>query len=75
MSGKEEFIEIEGKIIDVMPNATFKVKVDGYEDMYVTATPSGKIRLRNIRLTRGDQVKLEMSPYDMNRARITYRIR
>jgi len=68
MSGKEEFIEIEGKIIDVMPN-------DGYEDMYVTATPSGKIRLRNIRLTRGDQVKLEMSPYDMNRARITYRIR
>ena len=75
MSGKEEFIEIEDKIIDVMPNATFKVKLDGYEDMFVTATPSAQIPLTNIRLTRGDQVKLEMSPYDMNRARITYRIR
>lgn len=73
MSGKDEFIEATGVIVDVLPRAQFKVKLDKYDNMYVVATMKGKMQMRNIRLTRGDSVQLEISPYDLTRARITYR--
>jgi translation initiation factor IF-1 len=69
---KEELIQAEGTVIESLPNTTFKVKLDnGYE---VIAHLSGKLRLNFIKILPGDRVKLELSPYDLSRGRITYRI-
>jgi translation initiation factor IF-1 len=69
---KEELIQAEGTVIEALPNTTFKVKLDnGYE---VIAHLSGKLRLNFIKILPGDRVKLELSPYDLSRGRITYRI-
>jgi len=69
---KEELIQAEGTVIETLPNTTFKVKLDnGYE---VIAHLSGKLRLNFIKILPGDRVKLELSPYDLSRGRITYRI-
>ena len=68
---KQESIEQEGKIIEALSNAMFRVELDNGH--IVTAHISGKMRLHYIKLLPGDKVKLEMSPYDLTKARITYR--
>jgi len=68
---KEPAIEIDGEIIETLPNAMFKVKLEnGHE---VLAHISGKMRMYYIKILPGDKVKLELSPYDLTKGRITYR--
>ena len=70
---KKETIEVEGKVLDSLPNATFKVDLaNGHE---VLAYLSGKIRMNYIRVLPGDRVLVELSPYDLTKGRITYRFR
>ncbi|MBA3559764.1 MAG: translation initiation factor IF-1 [Gemmatimonadaceae bacterium] len=68
---KQEAIELEGTVAEVLPNATFRVTVNGGHD--VLATLGGKMRQFRIRVLQGDAVKIEVSPYDLSRGRITYR--
>ena len=68
---KEEAIEVEGIVVESLPNAMFRVKLDN--EHIVLAHISGKIRMNFIRILPGDKVKLELSPYDLTRGRITYR--
>jgi translation initiation factor IF-1 len=70
---KEEPIEIEGRIQNVLPGTMFHVELPNKH--VVLATISGKMRKRWIRLTVGDRVKMEMSPYDLDKARIVWRLR
>ena len=68
---KKNSIEVMGTVIDAQPNAMFKVKLEnGFE---VLAHRSGKIRMNYIRILPGDKVKVELSPYDLTRGRITWR--
>jgi translation initiation factor IF-1 len=72
-SNKKDVIEVEGTITEALPNAMFKVKLDtGHE---VLAHISGKMRMYYIRILLGDRVRVELSPYDLTRGRITYRFR
>jgi len=68
---KEEPIEVEGTITETLPNAMFRVELDNGHK--VLAHVSGKIRMHFIRIIPGDRVKLELSPYDLSRGRITFR--
>ena len=68
---KESAIEVEGTVVEPLPNAMFRVKVSNGHT--VLAHVSGKMRKFYIRILRGDKVKLEMSPYDLEKGRITYR--
>jgi len=68
---KEELLEVEGVIKEALPNAMFRVELDNGH--IVLAHISGKIRKHFIRILPGDTVKLELSPYDLSRGRITYR--
>ncbi|MBU1122907.1 MAG: translation initiation factor IF-1 [Candidatus Omnitrophota bacterium] len=68
---KEELIEVEGEIVESLPNAMFRVKLDNGH--VVLAHVSGKMRMHFIRILPGDKVKMELSPYDLTRGRITYR--
>ncbi|MBL7129896.1 MAG: translation initiation factor IF-1 [Candidatus Omnitrophica bacterium] len=68
---KEEPIEVEGTIEETLPNAMFRVVLDNGHK--VLAHVSGKMRMHFIRIIPGDKVKLELSPYDLTRGRITYR--
>ncbi|MEI8350358.1 MAG: translation initiation factor IF-1 [Candidatus Omnitrophota bacterium] len=68
---KEELIEVEGEIVEALPNAMFRVKMDNGH--MVLAHVSGKMRMHFIRILPGDKVKIELSPYDLTRGRITYR--
>ena len=68
---KEDNIEFEGLVIETLPNTTFKVKLEN--DHVITAHISGKMRKNYIRILTGDKVKVEMSPYDLSKARITFR--
>ena len=68
---KEEAIEVEGEVIEPLPNAMFRVKLDN--DHVVLANISGKMRKYYIRILPGDRVTVELSPYDLTRGRITYR--
>lgn len=70
---KEEPIEVEGKVHTVLPGTMFRVELENRH--LVLATISGKMRKRWIRLSIGDRVRCEMSPYDLNKARITWRLR
>jgi len=70
---KEDHIEVEGRIVTVLPGTMFRVELDNKHQ--VLATVSGKIRKRWVRLTAGDRVKMDMSPYDLNKARITWRLK
>jgi len=70
---KEESIEVEGKVIETLPNAFFKVELENGH--VVLAHISGKMRKHYIRILPGDKVTLELSPYDLTRGRITYRER
>lgn len=69
---KEQPIEVEGRVTVVLPGTMFKVELDNKH--IVLATVSGKMRRRWVRLTTGDRVKMEMSPYDLNKARIVWRM-
>jgi translation initiation factor IF-1 len=70
---KEEAIELEGRVIDVLGNTNFRVQVT--DDHSVLAKIAGKMRRFRIRVLAGDRVKVEVSPYDLTRGRITYRFR
>ncbi|MDD5115854.1 MAG: translation initiation factor IF-1 [Candidatus Omnitrophica bacterium] len=70
---KEDLIETDGKIIEALPNAMFKVELENGH--VVLAHVSGKMRMNFIRILPGDKVKLELSPYDLSRGRITFRVR
>lgn len=69
---KEEAIAVEATVLETLPNAMFKVEVDGNKHQ-VLAHISGKMRKNFIRILPGDRVQVELSPYDLNRGRITYR--
>lgn len=70
---KEDAIELEGKVTEALPNAMFKVELEnGHE---VLATISGKMRMHYIKILPGDKVTVEVSVYDLNRGRITYRFK
>jgi translation initiation factor IF-1 len=73
MPDKEEKIEVEGEVVEALPSTMFRVEVDGGHS--VLATISGKMRKHYIRILPGDKVKVELSPYDLNRGRITFRHR
>lgn len=68
---KEDVIEVEGKVIDTLPNAMFKVELENGATILVHV--SGKIRMHYIRILPGDRVTVELSPYDLTKGRITYR--
>ncbi len=68
---KEDIIEVEGKVVETLPNTTFKVELENGHQ--ILATISGKLRMNYIKILTGDKVKVEMSPYDLNRGRITWR--
>ncbi|QFY42878.1 translation initiation factor IF-1 [Candidatus Methylospira mobilis] len=70
---KEDQIEMEGKVIDTLPNTMFRVELDNGH--IVTAHISGKMRKHYIRILTGDRVKVEMTPYDLSKGRITFRQR
>lgn len=70
---KEDLIEVEGTIKEALPNAKFRVELENGH--MVQAHISGKIRMHFIRILPGDKVKLELSPYDLTRGRITYRVK
>ena len=68
---KEELLEFPGVVTEVLPNATFKVKLEN--DHEIIAHTAGKMRKNRIRVLAGDQVTVEMTPYDLTKGRITYR--
>ncbi len=68
---KEDVIEVEGTVVEALPNTNFKVKLENGHQ--VLAHISGKLRMNYIKILPGDKVKLELSPYDLNRGRITWR--
>jgi translation initiation factor IF-1 len=70
---KQDVIEIEGKILESLPNAMFRVELENGHK--ILAHISGKIRKHFIKILPGDKVKVELSPYDLTRGRITYRMR
>lgn len=68
---KEDVIEVEGNVVDTLPNAMFKVELEN--GATILAHVSGKIRMHYIRILPGDRVTVELSPYDLTKGRITYR--
>jgi translation initiation factor IF-1 len=70
---KEESIQAEGRVEEVLPNAMFRVRIT--EHHVITAVISGKMRQHRIQILEGDRVKVEMSPYDLTKGRVTYRER
>ena len=68
---REDLIEVQGKVLDNLPQGKFKVELDGGH--IVVAHVSGKMRMNNIRILPGDTVVIAMSPYDLTRGRITWR--
>ena len=70
---KEDAIELEGKVLESLPNAMFRVELDNGH--MVLAHISGKMRMHYIRILAGDRVKVELSPYDLSRGRITFRVK
>lgn len=70
---KEEMLEFTGTIVELLPNATFRVKLEN--DHEIVAHTAGKMRKNRIRVLTGDKVLVEMTPYDLNKGRITYRFK
>lgn len=68
---KEDVIEVEGTVVEVLPNAMFQVELENGHK--VLAHISGKLRMNYIKILTGDKVKLELSPYDLSKGRITWR--
>lgn len=70
---KEDAIEVEGKVIECLPNTMFRVQLDNGH--IILAYISGKMRMHYIKILPGDRVKVELSPYDLSKGRITYRMK
>jgi translation initiation factor IF-1 len=70
---KEKGIEVEGVVVENLPNARFRVKLEEGDGMELLAHVSGKMRMHYIRILPGDRVRVELSPYDLTRGRIVYR--
>jgi translation initiation factor IF-1 len=70
---KDEKIEVEGEVVEALPSTMFRVELEGGQQ--VLAKISGKMRKHYIRILPGDKVKVELSPYDLTRGRITFRLR
>jgi translation initiation factor IF-1 len=70
---KKDEIEVEGVVIESLPNAMFKVKID--EEHEILATLSGRIRMNFVRIVPGDKVRVVLSPYDLTRGRVIWRVR
>ena len=70
---KQDVIEVEGKVVEALPNAMFQVELENGH--MVLAHVSGKIRMNFIRILPGDKVTIELTPYDLSRGRITYRFK
>ena len=68
---KEDVIEVEGIVVEALPNTNFKVELENGHQ--ILAHISGKLRMNYIKILPGDRVKVELSPYDLNRGRITWR--
>ena len=68
---KEDVIEVEGVVVETLPNTNFKVELENSHQ--ILAHISGKLRMNYIKILPGDKVKVELSPYDLNRGRITWR--
>ena len=68
---KEELIAFQGRVVELLPNATFRVRLENERE--VIAHTAGRMRKNRIRVLTGDQVQVEMSPYDLTKGRITYR--
>ena len=71
--GKEDIIEVQGAVLETLPNAMFRVQLDNGHK--ILAHISGKMRMNFIRILPGDKVTVELSPYDLTRGRITYRFK
>jgi translation initiation factor IF-1 len=71
MANKDDIIEVDGKVLDIIPGGKFKVELENGH--IVGAHVSGKIRMYNIRILPGDTVTIELTPYDLTHGRITYR--
>ncbi|CUT17371.1 MULTISPECIES: translation initiation factor IF-1 [Candidatus Ichthyocystis] len=70
---KEDFIEMQGEVIETLPNATFRVKLENGH--VVLGHISGKMRMHYIRILPGDKVTVQLTPYDLTRARIVFRVK
>ena len=73
LMGKEDVIEVQGAVLETLPNAMFRVKLESGHN--ILAHISGKMRMHFIRILPGDKVTVELSPYDLTRGRITYRFK
>ena len=73
MAKNSELIELTGTVAEVLPNSTFRVKVDNMESI-VLCYMGGRLKQNKIKVILGDPVKIEMSPYDLTKGRITYRM-
>lgn len=73
MAVKEEKIEVEGEVVEALPSTMFRVRLESGSD--VLAKISGKMRKNYIRILPGDRVRVELSPYDLSRGRITFRLK
>ncbi len=71
-SNSKDFIEVTGEVVELMPGTSFKVRLENEHE--ILAYLSGRMRMNKIRLAPGDKVKIEMSPYDLTKGRITYRL-
>jgi translation initiation factor IF-1 len=72
MAKEKDEILVVGEVLEVFPNAMFKIQID--EQHQVLAVPAGRLRLSNIRIVVGDKVRVALSPYDLTRGRITWRL-
>jgi translation initiation factor IF-1 len=70
---KEDLLRMDGVVEEVLPNAMFRVVLKNEQKSLITATLGGRLRQNNIRILLGDEVEVEMSPYDLSRGRIVYR--
>ena len=71
-SGSKDFLVVKGVVEEALPAASFRVKLDNGQEIFCHL--SGKLRMNRIRLTPGDEVQVEISPYDLTKGRITYRL-
>lgn len=73
MSKKSELIELTGKVTEVLPNSTFRVRPDGL-DTHILCYIGGRLKKNKIKVILGDPVRIEVSPYDLTKGRVTYRM-
>lgn len=71
-SDSKQFIEMEGEVLELLPSATLRIKLDNGQEL--VGYLSGKMRMHRIKVLPGDRVKIEMSPYDLTKGRVTYRL-